>query len=44
MIVYLQSEDPGLGVLRVYGQCRNMNDHRNDSTAWIDVTDRLKAP
>ena len=44
MIVYLQSEDPRLGVLRVYGQCRNMNNHRNDSTAWIDITDRLKTP
>ncbi len=44
MIAYLQSEEPGLGVLRVYGQCRNMNDHRSDSTAWVDVTDRLKAP
>ena len=44
LIVYRQSEDPGLGVLRVYGQCRNLNDHRTDSTAWTDVTDRLKAP
>ncbi len=43
-IVYLQSEQPDLGVLRVYGQCRNMNDHRGDSTAWVDVTDRLRAP
>lgn len=43
-IVYLQSEEPSVGVLRVYGQCRNMNDHRNDSTAWVDVTDRLRAP
>jgi hypothetical protein len=43
-IVYGQTESPGLGVLRVYGQCRNMNNHRNDSTAWIDVTERLKAP
>lgn len=43
-IVYLQSEEPSLGVLHVYGQCRNMNDHRSDSTAWVDVTDRLKAP
>ncbi|WP_241524211.1 hypothetical protein [Mycobacterium paraense] len=43
-IIYLQSEEPSLGVLRVYGQCRNMNDHRSDSTAWVDVTDRLKAP
>jgi hypothetical protein len=44
VIVYRQSEDPGLGVLRVYGQCRNMNDHRTDATAWIDITDRLKTP
>lgn len=43
-IVYLQSEEPSVGVLRVYGQCRNMNDHRSDSTAWVDVTDRLRAP
>jgi hypothetical protein len=42
MIVYRQSEDPSLGVLRIYGQCRNMNNHRNE--AWIDITDRLKAP
>jgi hypothetical protein len=38
MIIYRQSDDPNLGVLRVYGQCRNMNDHRNDTTAWIDIT------
>jgi hypothetical protein len=43
-IVYRETESPSLGVLRVYGQCRNMNNHRNDSTAWIDVTERLKAP
>ena len=43
-IVYRETDAPSLGVLRVYGQCRNMNDHRTDSTAWIDVTDRLKGP
>ncbi|WP_197519426.1 hypothetical protein [Mycobacterium sp. E2327] len=43
-IVYRQTEAPDVGVLRVYGQCRNMNDHRTDVTAWTDVTDRLKAP
>ena len=37
-IVYRDSDDPNLGVLRVYGECRNMNDHRNDTTGWIDVT------
>jgi hypothetical protein len=43
-IVYLQTDSPSLGVVRVYGQCRNMNNHRSDSTAWVDVTERLKAP
>jgi hypothetical protein len=43
-IVYLQSDEPSLGVLRVYGQCRNMTDHRSDATAWVDVTDPLRAP
>ncbi len=38
VIAYRQTDDPSLGVLRVYGQCRNMNDHRRDATAWIDIT------
>lgn len=40
-ILYPRDEDPGLGVVRLYGQCRNMNDHRNDTTAWIDITDQF---
>lgn len=43
-IVYRETDAPNVGVLRVYGECRNMNDHRTDATAWTDVTDRLKAP
>ncbi len=43
-IVYRETDAPNVGVLRVYGQCRNMNNHRTDVTAWTDVTDRLKAP
>ncbi len=43
-IVYQDNDIPGLGVLRLYGQCRNMNDHRRDSTAWTDITDRLPRP
>jgi hypothetical protein len=42
--IYRDTDDPGLGVLRAYGQCRNINDHRNDPTAWVDITDQLKAP
>jgi hypothetical protein len=41
VVIYRLDEDPGLGVLRVYGQCRNMNDHRHDTTAWVDVTERV---
>ena len=41
-ITYPQREDKSRGVLRLYGQCRNMNDHRRDTTAWIDVTGQLK--
>ncbi|MBW0012997.1 hypothetical protein [Mycobacterium sp.] len=44
VVVYRQSEDPSLGVARVYGQCRNVNDHRKDTTAWTDVTDRFPRP
>jgi hypothetical protein len=43
-IVYRDSNVPDVGVLRLYGQCRNMNDHRNDSNAWADITDRLPRP
>jgi hypothetical protein len=42
-IVYRHDDEPRLGVLRVYGQCRNMNDHRRDATAWTDITDQLAA-
>ncbi|MFZ1176759.1 MAG: hypothetical protein WAO15_10930 [Mycobacterium sp.] len=39
--IYRQDEDPSLGVLRIYGQCRNMNDHRHDTTSWIDIIDQF---
>jgi hypothetical protein len=41
VIVYGQSDEPSLGVARLYGQCRNVNDHRKDTTTWIDVTDQF---
>lgn len=40
-IIYRDSDYPNLGVARLYGQCRNMNDHRNDTTAWTDITDQF---
>ncbi|HTX95510.1 MAG TPA: hypothetical protein VME67_12035 [Mycobacterium sp.] len=42
VIIYRHDDDPSLGVLRVYGQCRNMNDHRKDTTSWVDLTDQLR--
>jgi hypothetical protein len=40
-IIYRNSDDANLGIMRLYGQCRNVNDHRNDTTAWVDITDRF---
>jgi hypothetical protein len=41
-VIYPHDDDTTLGVLRLYGECRNTNDHRNDTTAWVDVTGQLK--
>jgi hypothetical protein len=41
-ILYPDSDSPRHGVARIYGQCHDMTNHRNDSTAWIDITDRLR--
>ncbi len=38
VIIYRQDDSPGLGILRIYGQCRNTNDHRRDTTGWVDIT------
>jgi hypothetical protein len=27
--------------MKVYGECRNTANHRNDSTGWTDITDQL---
>ena len=29
------------GTMRIYGECRNMTDHRRDNPAWTDIGDRL---
>jgi hypothetical protein len=31
-----------MGTARVYGQCRNVSDHRRDATAWVDITNQLR--
>lgn len=41
-VVYQNSDNEKFGILRLYGECRNINDHRNDTTAWVDVTSELR--
>jgi hypothetical protein len=31
-----------MGTARIYGECRNVNDHRKDTAAWLDITDQLR--
>lgn len=32
---------PGRGVLRIYGECRNIGDHRQDPSGFVDITARI---
>ncbi|MDT5138108.1 MAG: hypothetical protein QOD58_2370 [Mycobacterium sp.] len=43
-IVYRHDNNENLGILRLYGECRNMTDHRNDTTGWVDVTRLFSQP
>jgi hypothetical protein len=40
-IFYHDGTDTAFATLRLYGQCRNTADHRNDNPAWTEVTDQL---
>jgi hypothetical protein len=40
-LLYQDSDSEKHGVAHIYGQCNNMNNHRADSTAWVDITDQL---
>lgn len=31
------------GIMKVYGECRNIANHRNDTAGWTDITDQLHA-
>jgi hypothetical protein len=33
--------DRGFGTMRIYGECRNITDHRNDNPAWTEIADQL---
>ena len=34
-------DDPRFATMRIYGECRNTSDHRNDDPAFTEITDRL---
>jgi hypothetical protein len=40
-ILYRDPDHLTSGVMKVYGECRNTANHRNDSTGWTDITDQL---
>jgi hypothetical protein len=40
--VYRNPDVAGRGVLQIYGECRNMTDHRGDATGFVEITDRLR--
>jgi hypothetical protein len=41
-VVYRDNDYPRLGIVRLYGQCRDMTDHRNDATGWVDITGQIR--
>lgn len=40
-IVYRSGNDTDFATLRLYGECRNTADHRNDNPVWREITDQL---
>jgi hypothetical protein len=40
-IFYRSVDDTDFATMRLYGECRNITDHRNDDPVWHEVTDQL---
>ena len=40
-ILYQDGDSANHGIARVYGRCRDMNDHRNETTGWVDISSQL---
>jgi hypothetical protein len=40
-IVFRAVNDTDFATMRLYGECRNTADHRNDNPVWTEVTDEL---
>jgi hypothetical protein len=41
-LLYPDGDSSTRGVVHIHGQCRDTTDHRRDSAAWIDITNRLR--
>ena len=41
-IFYRNTEDLDYGTMWLYGECRNMTNHRNDNPAWTELADELR--
>ena len=40
-IFYRNTDDPDFATMRLYGECRDTTDHRNDNPVWTEVTAQL---
>jgi hypothetical protein len=40
-IFYRSDNNTDFATMRLYGECRNAADHRNDNPVWTEVTDQL---
>ncbi|MFG1932766.1 hypothetical protein ACGFK1_19300 [Mycobacterium sp. NPDC048908] len=40
-IFYRSVNDDSFATMKLYGECRNTGDHRNDNPVWREVTDQL---
>jgi len=40
-IFYRSGNNTDFASMRLYGECRNTADHRNDNPVWTEVTDQL---
>lgn len=42
-VMYYRNDDKATrGTMQIYGECRNVTDHRLDPTGWVDITGALR--
>ena len=41
-IYHRHPDVPQRGVLKIYGECRTVTDHRLDTTGFVDITDQIR--